>query len=141
MQMSSFTPFNEVKPQNVSGTSKPKSLEQALQDTTNGSKKPWEDLAAASRIFKLVAFPQNMVLALTAIGIASGYLEGFLMVHHFRTGAAILTCLLLGLFPTFLNVAAMIKQGDDFNHLPLSVLFILGFLAGYLMGYKNRSLW
>ena len=45
-----------------------------------------------------MVFPQNMLLALTAAGIATGFLKGFLMVHHFRTGVAIMVCLLLGLY-------------------------------------------
>ena len=88
-----------------------------------------------------MVFPQNMLLALTAAGIATGFLEGFLMVHHFRTGVAIMVCLLLGLLPTFLNVANVLKQGGDLNKLPLNVLFMLGFFAGHFMGYKNGSFW
>ena len=137
----------ELNPARMLRTLKPKAAEPALMDppartkrSSLGIKMPEGTMGRIWSLLKLMVFPQNMVLGLTAIGIASGFLEGFLMARHFRTGVAILTCLMLGLFPTFLNVAAVIRQGDLYR-LPLNVLFMLGFCAGYFMGYKNGYLW
>lgn len=58
------------------------------------------------------------------------------MSYHRRTGYAVLSCLVLGLVPTLINMLAVLRRFEP-HRMPLNSVFVLGFLTGYLMGNKS----
>jgi len=82
---------------------------------------------------------RNLILVLCTSGIAIGWLQSYLLSYHRQTGMAVLSSIIIGLVPTFLNmVRAASQYGLNFVRMPLHSMFVLGYTTGYLMGTQQN---
>jgi len=84
-------------------------------------------------------FFRNFILLLCTAGLGFGYVQGYLMIYHRKTGLAVLNCIMIGLIPTFLNMWRAAKLAD-IGRMPLNALFVLGYFTGQLMGCNRYYL-